>query len=263
VQITYRHASSDRERLRLAAQELVAAGPDVIVAQSNPALSALRQIDQSIPTVFVQVGDAVGSGFVDSLARPSGNITGFTTMEPEMGGKWLELLREASPTITHVAALLQSDITANFAYLRAVEAAGSTFKVAVQSAGVRDASDITRALTAMSGDGSGGLIVLPSPVSGTQIELIVRLAIAHRLPLISAFRYFPQHGGLMSYGPDVPDLYRRAASYVDRVLRGEKPSNLPVQVPTKFELVINLKTAKALGLDIPPTLLARADEVIE
>jgi putative ABC transport system substrate-binding protein len=229
VQITYRHASSESERLRAAAQELVATGPDVIVVQSNPALAALRQIDRTIPVVFVQVGDPVGSGFVDSLARPGGNLTGFTTMEPEMGGKWLELLKEAAPAIAQVVGLLQPDITANFAYFRAAAAAASTFKVVVQSVGIRDASDITRALTAVSRDGNGGVIVLPSPVSGSQAELIATLAIAHRLPLIAAFRYLPANGGLMCYGPDVLDLFRRAASYVDRVLRGEKPSerNLP------------------------------------
>jgi putative ABC transport system substrate-binding protein len=264
VQLIFRYGESDsRERLLTAARDLLATTPDVLVVQSNPAVTALQHLRSTIPTVFVQVGDPVGSGFVKSLARPGGNLTGFSTMEPEMGSKWLELLKEAAPAVTRVMAMLQPDIAANFAYLRAVEVAGAAFKIAVQETPVLDAAGIERALTAFVRKPNGGLVLLPNPVTTKHRELIAKLAITHRMPLVSAFRSNAISGGLMSYGPDPVNLYQRAAGHVDRILKGEKPADLPVEQPTKFELVINLITAKALGLDVPPMLLARADEVIE
>jgi putative ABC transport system substrate-binding protein len=213
--------------------------------------------------VFVQVGDPVGSGFVASLARPGGNVTGFMHFEPAMGGKWLEVLKEITPAMTRALILLLPEATANVEFVRAAQAAGPIYKVAVSSAGVHNAGDIERAVTAFAGEPNSGLIVLPNPISGTHSPLIAELAVRHRLPTIGAFRYIAASGGLASYGIDVRDVYRRAAEYIDRILKGEKPADLPVQAPTKYELVINLKTAKALGLEVPTTLLARADEVIE
>jgi putative tryptophan/tyrosine transport system substrate-binding protein len=263
VNIAYRHATSDAERLKAAARELVAAGSEVIVAWSNPGVIALRAVDQSIPAVFLSVGDPVGSGFIESLARPGGNLTGFAAFEPEMGGKWLELLKEAAPALTHATVLLQPDIAANFELYRAAEAAGMALNVAVEARHMRDATDIQRGLSALAREPNGGVLVLPNPFSGIHRALIANLCAAHRLPSIAAFRSTVESGLLIGYGPDMNDLWRRSASYVDRILRGETPASLPVQMPVKFELVINLKTAKALGLEMPATLLARADEVIE
>jgi putative ABC transport system substrate-binding protein len=260
IRVDYRLLGSDGVA---AARELVALVPDAILLTSNPAVAALRQVDQTIPAVFVQVGDPVGSGFIKSLAHPGGNLTGFTTFEPAIGGKWLELLKEIAPAITRALVILQPDITANHAFLRAAETGTPMHKVALGSAAVRDAAEIERAIADFGREPNGGLVVLPNPVTYVHRELIADLAIRHRLPAISAFRYMVASGTLMSYGVDVLDLYRRAAGYVDRILRGEKPADLPVQAPTKYELVINLKTARTLGLEIPPMLLARADEVIE
>jgi putative ABC transport system substrate-binding protein len=257
------HGTGDVERWQDQAGELVASNPAVIVVAGNPWVVALQRETRTIPVVFVLVGDPVGSGFVASLSRPSGNVTGFMHFEPAMGGKWLEMLTEITPAMTRALVILLPEVTANVEFVRAAQAAGPTYKVAVSSAGVRDAADIERAVTAFAGEPNGGLVVLPNPVTATHRTLIVELAIRHRLPSIGAFRYLVASGGLASYGIDVLDVYRRAAGYVDRILRGEKPADLPVQAPTKYELVINLKTAKALGLDVPPTLLARADEVIE
>ena len=261
INIEYHHAGNDRGSLEQAAREIVRAAPELIVVQSNPALAALRAVDKAIPTVFVQVGDPVGSGFVNSLARPGGNLTGFSTMEPEMGGKWLELLKEAAPSLTRVAALVQPDIAANFQYLAAVEAAGRTLRIEVSKVTVTNLEEVTNALLGLSPH--DGLVVLPNPVTGRYNQTVADLALRKQIPAISPFRYFTDSGGLLAYGPDIPDLFRRAASYVDRILKGEKPAELPVQVPAKFELVINLKSARAIGVEIPPTLLARADEVIE
>jgi putative ABC transport system substrate-binding protein len=263
IHISYGYAGSDGARLRAAAQALVAAAPDVIVVQSNPAVIALREANRTIPTVFVQVGDPVGSGFVEGLARPGGNLTGFSTSDPEMGGKWLELLKEVAPATNRVAVILDPEIKGNMGYLPSTEAAASIHKIAVSTVGVRDASEIERAVTAVAREPHGALMVLPNPLNGANRELIARLAATHLLPSIYAFRPYVASGGLLSYGPDPDDLFRRAASYVDRILRGAKPSELPVQAPVKFELVINLKTAKALGLDVPLHLQQLADEVIE
>jgi putative tryptophan/tyrosine transport system substrate-binding protein len=253
----------DLEAIQRLAKELVALAPDVIVVQSNPGVVSLRQVNRTIPLVFVQVGDPVGSGFVDSLSRPGGNITGFTTSEPTVGGKWLGLLKEITPDMRQAVVIFDPKIVTNLAYLQAAEAAGSVEKITVSAAAVRDPADIERAVAAVASERNVGLIVLPSPVTGNHRELIAEIAMRHRLPSIGAFRYLAASGCLISYGPDTTDIFRRAASYVDRILRGEVPADLPVQQPTKFELVINLKTAKALGLTVPQTLLARADEVIE
>ena len=263
INIVYRHAGNDQERLKSAARELLAMMPDTMLVHGNPSVAALRTVNPSFPAVFVQVGDPVGSAFVDSLSRPGGYLTGFTTMEPEMGSKWLELLKETAPALANVMVLLQPDITANFAYTRAVEAAGVALKVAVQVAGVHDANAIEGAVSAIAREPNAGLIVMPNPVTSSHRELIARLAIAHRLPFITPFRSYVASGGLMCYGPDVPDLFRRSAGYIDRILKGDKPADLPVQVPIKFELILNLKTAKAIGLEMPLFLQQRADEVIE
>ena len=263
VSIVYRHATSDLDRLKSAALELVAAAPELIVVWSNPAVIAMRAVDRSIPVVFVSVGDPVGSGFVESLGRPGGNLTGFTAFEPEMGGKWLEHLKEVAPALTRAMVLLHPDIAANFEFYRAAQAAGTALKINVDAVDVRGAADIQRAVSALAGEPHAGVLVLPNPASASHRDLIIGLASRLRLPAIYPFRYYALDGGLISYGPDTLDLFRRAAGYVDRILKGDPPASLPVQTPVKFELVINLKTAKALGLDVPPTLLARADEVIE
>jgi len=263
LSIVYRHATSDLDRLKSAALELVAAAPELIVVWSNPAVMAMRAVDRSIPVVFVSVGDPVGSGFVESLGRPGGNLTGFTAFEPEMGGKWLEHLKEVVPALTSTMVLLHPDIAANLEFYRAAQAAGTALKINVDAVHVRGAADIQRAVGALAGEPHAGVLVLPNPASASHRDLIVGLASRLRLPAIYPFRYYALDGGLISYGPDTPDLFRRAAAYVDRILKGDPPASLPVQTPVKFELVINLATAKALGLEVPPTLLARADEVIE
>jgi putative ABC transport system substrate-binding protein len=264
IRIDYRFAGGNIERMRVYAAELVDLAPDVVLVHSNPFLAALRQANRTIPTVFAQVADPVGSGFVESLARPGGNVTGFSNYESEIGGKWLDVLKEVAPRVTRAAVLLHPETTANVAYLRAAEAAARSLGVTVTAAGVYDAAEIERAVTAFAAEPNGGLIVLPHPITGLNRDLIAALAARHRLPAVWPFRFFiAANGGLLSYGIDVADLFRRATVYVDRILRGTRPGELPVQLPTKFELVINLKTAKALGLEIPATVLARADEVIE
>jgi putative ABC transport system substrate-binding protein len=263
LRIDYRFSEGDPERMRAHARELVALSPDLILVQTNPALTALRQTTSTVPCVFVQVSDPVGSGFVKSLARPGGNLTGFTNFEPEMGGKWLEVLKENAPDIVRVAVLLHADLSVHSAYLRAAETAGRRFGTAVIAAEVRNVADIERVVTALAAEPRSSLIVLPHPVHIVHRDQIIALAARHRLPSIYPLRLFANAGGLMSYGIDQIDQWLRAASYVDRILKGAKPADLPVQQPTKYELVINLKTAKALGLTVPPMLLARADEVIE
>jgi ABC-type uncharacterized transport system substrate-binding protein len=263
VRLEYRAIAGDIGRFRTYATELVNHAPDVILVQSNPGLEALQQATRSIPIVFVQVADPVGSGFIASLARPGGNTTGFTNFEPSMGSKWLELLREISPEITHCLVLMHPETAANVSMSRAAEAAAVTTGTKLAVAGVHNAAEIELAITKYVGEPNGGLIAIPHTVTVVNQGPIIDLAARNRLPTIFAFRYSTLAGALMSYGVDADDLYRRAASYVDRILKGTKPTDLPVQAPTKFELAINLKTARALGIGVPATLLARADEVIE
>jgi putative ABC transport system substrate-binding protein len=244
-------------------KEMVALEPEVILVQSNPGVAALRQVTSTIPIVFVSVADPVESGFVESLARPGGNITGFSNFEASMGGKWLEALKQIAPGVTRVLALLQVETAANAGFLRTAQSAAPSLGVTLTAASVHNATDIETAVMALSTEVNCGLIVMPHPVTVTNRELILKLAARYRLPAIYAFRYHVADGGLISYGVDLVDLYRRAATYVDRILRGAKPRELPVQAPSKFEMVINLKTAKALGLDVPLHLQQLADEVIE
>jgi putative tryptophan/tyrosine transport system substrate-binding protein len=263
VRIDYRFTGENTERIRIGAKELVAIAPDVIFVVSNPALSALMQATRTIPIVFVFVSDSVGSGFVTSLAHPGGNVTGFHNLEPTIGGKWLELLKQIAPEVRRAAVIHVPDIAANVAFLHVAEAASASLGMTVTAAGVRDAADIERVLAAFAREPNGGLIVTPSPLAATNRDLIISLAARLGLPAIYPFDYFPKSGGLVSYGIDRMEHVREAASYVNRILRGANPGELPVQLPTKYELVINVKTAKALGLTIPQSLLARADEVIE
>jgi putative ABC transport system substrate-binding protein len=263
VHFEYRFSGGDPERMRRFALEVVGIAPDVIVVHSNDFLAALRQTSTVIPTVFAQVGDPVGSGFVESLAHPGGNLTGFTTFESDIGGKWLQTLKEIAPWVTRVLVLLDANIAANLAYLSAAQMAAKSVGMTLIAGAIRDSSQFDPIIATFADQPNGGLVVLPSPMTGANRELIIGFAAKYRLPAIYAFRFFAISGGLVSYGVDTADLYRRAASYVDRILKGAKPADLPVQQPTKYELVINHATAKAIGLDVPPSILARADEVIE
>jgi putative tryptophan/tyrosine transport system substrate-binding protein len=266
VQIEYRRAAGDANRLQAFAKELVAPQPDVIFAVTTPAVAALLRETRAVPIVFAQVSDPVGSGFVASIARPGGNVTGFTNIniESSIGGKWLELVKQVAPAVRRVA-MIYNPPTAPFAsyYLRPFEAAAPAFGVQTSVAAVDNDVDIENVLDVLAREPGGGFVVLPDTFTGIHREQIVSLASRYRLPAVYPFRWFTEIGGLLSYGLDSDDMFHRAASYVDRVLKGEKPADLPVQGPTKFELIMNLKTAKALGLEVPPTLLARADEVIE
>jgi putative ABC transport system substrate-binding protein len=253
---------NDVARLRREAAELVALGADVVLAGVGPTPAALQQASRTVPIVFAQSVDPVGKGYVESLARPGGNTTGFTQFEYGLSAKWLELLKEAAPTVTRVGVLRESG-SAGIGQWAILQAAASSLGVELTPIALRDAGGIERAVTAFAREPNGGLVVAVSAMSQIHRELIVTLAARHRLPAVYPYRFFVTHGGLISYGPDLVGLYRRAAGYVDRVLRGEKPADLPVQSPTRYELAINLKTAKALGLTVPPSLLARADEVIE
>ncbi len=251
------------DRSRRYAAEMVALEPDVILAAGSSAVAALQQAASIVPIVFVNVADPVGSGFVDSLARPGGNATGFTVFEYGMSGKWLELLKQIAPRVTRAAVLRDPTIASGAGQLGAIQAVAPSFGVELSPVNVRDAGEIERAVAAFAQGSNGGLIVTGSPLAAIHRELIIALAARHQLPAVYAFRHFVAGGGLISYGPDLVDLFPRAAGYVDRILKGEKPGNLPVQAPTKYELIINLKTAKALGLAVPPSLLATANEVIE
>jgi putative ABC transport system substrate-binding protein len=255
--------ADEPSRIPTYARELVDLAPDVILVNSNPALAALRQETRTIPIVFLTVADPVGSGFIEHLARPGGNITGFTNFEPSIGGKWLELIKEIAPTLTRVAVVLHPETPAHLAMLRAIQAAGARFGVTVTTAGVHNAAEIEHALTTFAAQPNGGLIILPHPITSNDRELLIKLAEDHRLPTIAAWKYIALDGALMAYGLDVANEYRRATSYIDRILKGEKPGNLPVQGPNKFELVINMKTAKKLRLNVPLHLQELADEVIE
>ena len=263
VRIEYRWGAGEADGGKAAAAELVRSAPDVIVVSSNSALAEVRRLTSSIPIVFTQISDPVGGGFVAGLARPGGNITGFQNFEPAMGGKWLGVLKEAAPNLSRAGVLFASDTAANVAFLRAAEAVAPSLGVQLTAIDVSHDVEIERAVAALASEPDGGLVVLPNPYNATNRGSIIVLAARHRLPAVYPFRYFAAGGGLMSYGIDQIDQWRRAASYVDRILRGEKPGELPVQAPTKYELVINLKTAKALGFNIPPAFPLRADEVIE
>jgi putative ABC transport system substrate-binding protein len=262
VRIEYRWAG-DAERIKAPAAELVRSAPDVIVAVTGLALAELHRLTSTIPIVFTQVGDPVDSGFVAGLARPGGNITGFQGFDAAMGGKWLGLLKEAAPNLSRAAVLFGSDVPANIAFLRAAEAVAPLLGITATAIDVHDGGEIEHAIATFASQPDGGLIVIPHPYMSANHASIVVLAARHRLPAIYPNRYFAAEGGLLSYGLDQIDQWRGAATYVDRILRGEKPGDLPVQAPTKFELVINIKTAKALGFNIPPGLPLRADEVIE
>ena len=264
VRIDIRWATADADDLRRHAAELVALAPDVLVAATGTATAApLLQATRTVPIVFVQVIDPVGAGFVASLAQPGGNATGFTSFEYGLSGKWLELLKQIAPSMTRAAVLRDPAVASGIGQFAAIQAVAPSLGVELSPVDARDAPEIERAVTAFARSGNGGLIVTPSPVAARHRDLIATLAARHRLPAVYGARHYVAAGGLISYGPDLIDQYRRAAGYVDRILKGEKPADLPVQAPTKYELVINLKTAKALGLDVPPALLARADEVIE
>jgi putative ABC transport system substrate-binding protein len=264
VRIDTRWATTNADDLRRHAAELAALAPDVLVAATGTATVApLLQATRTLPIVFVVVVDPVGAGFVANLARPGGNATGFTMFEYGLSGKWLELLKQIVPSITRAAVLPDPAVASGIGQFAAVQAVAPSLGVELTPVDARDAPEIERAVAALARSGNGGLIVTASPVANRHRDLIATLAAQHRLPAVYSGRQYVAAGGLISYGPDLIDQYRRAAGYVDRVLKGEKPADLPVQAPTKYELVINLKTAKALGLDVPATLLARADEVIE
>jgi putative ABC transport system substrate-binding protein len=258
-----RTAENRSERYPELAAELVQLKVDVIVVQGNPALAALKQATPTIPIVMAQVGDPVGSGFVASLARPGGNITGLSNMAEGVAHKWVELLKEVAPRAARLAVLWDPRIVAHTKMWSEIQEAGRALKVTPLAWEARGADDIERAFTAMAAEKVGGVISLPYPVAGQHRRLIVDLATKHRLPAVYPFREFVEAGFLMSYGPSNADLYRRAAGYVDRILKGARPADLPVEQPTKFELIINRKTAKALAVTIPPPLLARADEIID
>jgi putative ABC transport system substrate-binding protein len=263
IRIDYRWDIADPERARVAAKELIALTPDVILPSTTPMLAAVRQETRSLAVVFVNVSDPVGTGFVESLARPGGNITGFTNFEYAIGGKWLQLLKEIAPSVTRAATIGNPQNPNTTLYLRAIEPAAPSVGLKLTMAAVNDASEIERAIAAFGREPNGGLLVIPDPVTISHRDLIIALAARHHVPTIYAYRFFAASGGLLAYGTDTDDIFRRAASYVDRILKGEKAGDLPIQQPTKFELIINLKTAKALGLTVPLPLLGRADEVIE
>jgi putative ABC transport system substrate-binding protein len=263
IRIDYRWSVLGAERLRAAASELVGLTPNVILALGSRASEALRQATRTIPVVFVAAADPLGIGLVESLAHPGGNLTGFTNYDFPMGGKWLEMLKEVAPGIKRVLVILPPGNPGIQGLLRAVEAAAPMLGVQPVAAAVSGAPEIERAVDAFAQEWDGGLVVLPGSRSQGNRDLIVGLAARHRLPAIYANHAFVTSGGLMSYDTDVADTFRRAASYIDRILRGEKPGDLPVQNPTKFNTAINLKTAKALGITFPTTLLLRADEAIE
>ena len=262
VRIDYRWGANDPDRGRRYADELIALVPDVILASGSAAVRPLLQATRT-SIVFVQVTDPVGLGLVASLARPGGNATGFTLFEFSMSGKWLELLKELAPRVARAGVLRDSSSPGGIGQFAAIQAVAPLIAVESSPLDVRDASEIERAIAAFAGSANGGLIVTASALAVAHRKLIIALAARHRLPAVYPFRYYATSGGLISYGPDTTDPFRRAATYIDRILKGEKPAELPVQAPTKYELVINTKTAKTLGLDVPPTLLARADEVIE
>ena len=263
VRIDIRWPAGDADRIRRYAAELVALAPDVILATGSATLGPLLQATRAVPVVFVIVPDPVGAGFVESLARPGGNATGFLMFEYSITARWVELLKQIATSVSRVAVIRDPAISAGIGQFGAIQAVAPSLGVEVSPVNVRDAAEIERAVTAFAGSPNGGLIVTASALAVVHRDLIVTLAAKNKLPAVYFDRFFVVAGGLISYGPDFVDQYQRAAGYVDRILKGEKPADLPVQAPTKFELVINLKTAKALGVAVPPTLIATADEVIE
>jgi putative tryptophan/tyrosine transport system substrate-binding protein len=264
LQIETRWAATDADDIRKHAVELAALAPDAIVAGSGTTTVApLLQATRTVPIVFVVVIDPVGAGFVPSLARPGGNVTGFLAFEYGLSGKWLEVLKQIAPEVRRVAVLRDATIASGIGQFGAIQSAAPSLGMEASPVNVRDVGDIERDIAAFARSSNGGAVVTASPQALRYRDLIITLAARHRLPAVYAYRSFVSEGGLISYGPDFVDQYRRAAGYVDRILKGEKPADLPVQAPTKYELVINMKSVRALGLDVPPTLLARADEVIE
>jgi ABC-type uncharacterized transport system substrate-binding protein len=263
VQIETRWAGGSAAEIRRHAGELVALAPDVIFATGTASMGPFLQATRSLPIVFVNVADPVGAGFVDSLSHPGGNATGFIQFEYSLSGKWVELLKQIAPGVTRAAVVRDPTITSGIGQFAVIQSVAQSVGVEVSAINPRDAGEIERAVTTFANAPNGGLIVAASALATLHRELIIALAARHKLPAVYYRRYFVTTGGLVSYGYDTVAQFRGAASYVDRILKGEKPSNLPVQAPTKYELVINLKTAKALGLEVPPMVLARADEVIE
>jgi putative tryptophan/tyrosine transport system substrate-binding protein len=263
VRIDYRWAGGDEQRLATYAAELVAAAPDVLFSAGTPSLTALGRQTRSLPIVFVQVPDPVKLGFAASLARPGGNITGFTTYEYSMGGKWVELLKDTAPRTIRLAVIVDPANPSHPQYVQELEVSAASLNMPVTIASLRGAADIEAAIGEFARQPDGALVVLPSAAAILHRDLIITLAARHRLPAVYPYRFFATGGGLMSYGIDLVDTYRRAASYIDLILKGAKPGELPVQLSAKFELVVNLKTGKALGLTIPEPFLQRADEVIE
>jgi putative ABC transport system substrate-binding protein len=263
VRIDTRWATTNHAELRRHAEELVALAPDVILAPGASAVGPLLQATRTVPIVFPFVIDPVGAGFVDSLARPGGNATGFLSFEYSLAAKWLELIKEMAPRVMRAAVLRDAAVSPGIGQFGAIQSVAPSFGVELSPVNVRDAAEIERAVAAFARSPNGCLIVTAGPSASRHRDLIIALAARHKLPAVYNERPFVAAGGLISYGPDYIDQYRRAAGYVDRILKGEKPADMPVQAPTKYELVINLKTAKALGIEVPPALLARADEVIE
>jgi putative ABC transport system substrate-binding protein len=263
LQIEMRWGGGDPSEIRRHAEQLVALGPDVLLATGNASMPGLMQATKTVPIVFNNVVDPVGAGFIDSLAEPGGNVTGFLQFEYSLSAKWLELLKEIAPNVMRVAVVRDANLTAGIGQFAVIQSAAPSLRVDVRAVNVRDGREIERAITSFARAPNGGLLVTASALSIVHSQLMIDLAARHRLPAVYYRRYYAASGGLASYGYDVDEQFRGSAAYVDRILRGEKPSDLPVQAPTKYELVINLKTAKALGLTVPPTLLARADEVIE
>jgi putative tryptophan/tyrosine transport system substrate-binding protein len=263
VRIDIRYAAGDAKLIRKYAAELIALAPDVILAPGSTSLGPLLQATRTVPIVFATILDPVGAGFVESLARPGGNATGFIAFEYGLSGKWLELLKQMAPSVTRVAILRDPAIAAGIGQFATIQSVAPSFGVELRPIDMREADEIERGVTALARSSNGGLIVTSGLGSAIHGDLIITLAARHKLPAVYGDRHFVTGGGLISYGPVRVDQYRQAAGYIDRILKGEKPADMPVQAPTKYELVINLKTAKALGLTIPPALLARADEVIE
>jgi putative tryptophan/tyrosine transport system substrate-binding protein len=264
IRIDVRWAGGEVDRLQRFAKELVGLQPDVVFAMTTPSVNAVMRETRTIPIVFTQVADPVAQGLVESLVRPGGSITGFTVFEPEIGGKWVQVLKEIAPATARAAVIFNPDTAPYYKLnMSSIEAAASSFAMKAFEARVHNRGDIEAAISALAREPAGGVIAMPDAFGGVHRDLIIALAARYRLPAVYAFRFFAAAGGLISYGVDLSDMQWRAAIYVDRILKGAKPADLPVQLPTKFELIINLKTANALGLEIPPMLLARADEVIE